>query len=132
MADTTRKDFRLQRLLMPYLEHHPGSERELADEFRTKASSIKRWANGYSRPTPRVEKSVIVSLKNKIYQEFQSVLDEGLTYNLELELAKEFEIATSTVKRWANGTSRPHPRFALMIIAYIRNKVAAIFLQYRD
>lgn len=127
MADTRRGYLELQRLLRAYLEHHPEKRRELADEFRVAVGTIRRWANGYSRPTPQVEKTVIASLKNKIHQELMSVLDSSLIYNLESELAREFEISISTVKRWVNGTSRPHPRFALMVIAYIRNKIAGIF-----
>ena len=35
MANDVEKDNYLQRLLKSYLDNHPGSERELADEFRT-------------------------------------------------------------------------------------------------
>jgi DNA-binding transcriptional regulator YiaG len=35
-------------------------------------------------------------------------------------LAKEFEVATSTVNRWARGAARPHPRISAQILAYIK------------
>lgn len=35
------------------------------------------------------------------------------------ELANEFQVADSTVSRWASGIARPHPRLQKMIVAYI-------------
>lgn len=123
MADFARKDTELQRLLRSYLDNHPGTERELADEFRTAVGTITRWANGHSHPARRAEEAIITSLKSKIYAELQNTLSTCLTDSLEIELATEFEVATSTVKRWANGTARPHPRLALMITAYVKSGV---------
>lgn len=127
MADTTRKDAQLQRLLRLYLDNHPGSERELADEFRTAVGTITRWANGHSRPARRVEELIVQALKDKIYKELQNILTDSLldnndhlTFDFASELATEFQVATSTVRRWASGTARPHPRLALMIIQYVK------------
>jgi transcriptional regulator with XRE-family HTH domain len=35
------------------------------------------------------------------------------------DLAAEFEVAVSTVSRWASGTARPHPRFQKLIVTAI-------------
>lgn len=125
MTDTTREDTQLQRLLRLYLDNHPGSERELADEFRTAVGTITRWANGHSRPARLAEQAIISALQVKTNQELQSILTNNLTESLELELAREFQVATSTVRRWAKGTARPHPRMALMIINYVKSKSQA-------
>jgi len=60
------KNPELQALLKAYLETHPGSERQLADEYRTAIGTITRWANGYSSPAPACAKAIIASLKSKI------------------------------------------------------------------
>ena len=125
MADTSRKDTELQRLLRFYLDNHPGNELGLADEFRTAVGTITRWANGRSRPARRTEELIISALQGKIHQELQSVLTTNLTNGLALELATEFQVATSTVKRWASGTARPHPRLAQMIINWVKSKSQA-------
>jgi DNA-binding transcriptional regulator YiaG len=39
------------------------------------------------------------------------------------ELASEFEVAESTVSRWANGVARPHPRAQKLIVATIEKRV---------
>ena len=39
------------------------------------------------------------------------------------ELAAEFEVAESTVSRWANGVARPHPRAQKSIVAAIEKRV---------
>ena len=39
------------------------------------------------------------------------------------ELASEFEVAESTVSRWANGVARPHPRAQKSIVAAIEKRV---------
>lgn len=39
------------------------------------------------------------------------------------ELASEFEVAESTVSRWANGVARPHPRAQRLIVAAIEKRV---------
>lgn len=35
------------------------------------------------------------------------------------ELAEEFEVAPSTVTRWANGVAKPHPKVKALILVYI-------------
>jgi len=40
------------------------------------------------------------------------------------ELASEFEVAESTVSRWANGVDRPHPRIQKMIVKSILKRVS--------
>jgi hypothetical protein len=59
-----------------------------------------------------------------IYTELQNLLKLYLAKNPEAErdLANKFQVATSTIKRWANGTARPHPRLVQKIVAHIRNK----------
>ncbi len=41
----------------------------------------------------------------------------------ERDLANEFQVAPSTVKRWASGTAHPHPRLAQMIIDFCQKQV---------
>lgn len=38
------------------------------------------------------------------------------------ELADEFEVSESTVSRWANGVTRPHPRLQQMVVTAIRRR----------
>lgn len=40
-----------------------------------------------------------------------------------LYLAEEFEVAKSTVNRWATGTAVPHPRLRKLILEYIAEKI---------
>lgn len=40
-----------------------------------------------------------------------------------LAIATNFEVATSTVERWAKGQVSPHPRLQNMIISYIAQKI---------
>ena len=122
MANDVEKDNYLQKLLKSYLDSHPGSERTLADEFRTAVGTITRWANGHSHPARQAQEKISRALEDKIYIELRDTLRYYLTDNLQLELAKEFEVATSTVRRWANFTAFPHPRLALMIIKYVKSK----------
>ena len=42
------------------------------------------------------------------------------------ELASEFEVAESTVSRWANGIAKPHPRMQKVIIASILKRVSRL------
>lgn len=37
------------------------------------------------------------------------------------DLAIRFEVAVSTVKHWANGSARPHPRLQKQVLAYIED-----------
>ncbi len=122
ITDDIEKDSYFQRLLKSYLDNHPGSERELADEFRTAVGTITRWANGHSRPARQAQEKISRALEEKIYTELRDTLRCHLTDNLQVELAKEFEVAISTVRHWANFTAFPHPRLALMIIKYVKSK----------
>ncbi|MDO8504337.1 MAG: hypothetical protein Q7S36_00590 [Candidatus Liptonbacteria bacterium] len=61
--------------------------------------------------------------------EFKDFLADALKKNPELELAliEEFELGMAgvlTVKKWANGTARPHPLFQEMIRKFIFEKTA--------
>ncbi len=40
------------------------------------------------------------------------------------DLASEFEVAESTVSRWATGVARPHPRLQRLIVAFLSRRVA--------
>ena len=39
------------------------------------------------------------------------------------ELAAEFEVAESTVSRWARGIARPHPRMQKLIVGAIEKRI---------
>jgi hypothetical protein len=38
---------------------------------------------------------------------------------MRLMLADEFEVAPSTVDRWARGTARPHPRIQKQVVGFM-------------
>jgi len=40
------------------------------------------------------------------------------------ELADEFQVAESTISRWAHGVARPHPRLQDLIVASIGKRAA--------
>jgi len=40
------------------------------------------------------------------------------------DLAVEFEVAESTVSRWAKGTARPHPRIQKQVIRSLQRRAA--------
>jgi len=40
------------------------------------------------------------------------------------ELADEFQVAESTVSRWAHGVARPHPRLQRLIVASLEKRAA--------
>lgn len=45
-------------------------------------------------------------------------------YNLQvLEMATEFQVADSTVERWASGVAVPHDRLRQMILNWIAEKI---------
>jgi len=45
-------------------------------------------------------------------------------YNLPvLEMATKFEVADSTVERWASGAAVPHPKLQQMILGYIAERI---------
>lgn len=39
------------------------------------------------------------------------------------EIAEEFEVADSTVARWASGAAVPHPKIRQIILHYISEKI---------
>ncbi len=41
---------------------------------------------------------------------------------LQRELAHEFEVDISTVSRWANGITKPHPRLQRQVVQSIKRK----------
>jgi hypothetical protein len=41
------------------------------------------------------------------------------------ELARSFQVADSTVSRWASGVARPHPRLQRLIVTSIHRRAAA-------
>jgi hypothetical protein len=40
-----------------------------------------------------------------------------------LEMATKFEVADSTIERWASGTAVPHPKLQQMILSYIAERI---------
>ena len=57
-------------------------------------------------------------------EEFPQLVDSSFAVlgTYQRDLAAEFEVAESTVSRWANGIARPHPRVQKQIIASIRKR----------
>lgn len=54
---------------------------------------------------------------------FCDVIGAALTLgNSQRELAREFEVAESTVSRWARGVARPHPRLQLQIVKSVKRR----------
>jgi len=43
----------------------------------------------------------------------------SLDRKLKKKLAKQFEVAESTVERWAKGVVKPRPRIQLQVIQFI-------------
>lgn len=82
---------------------------------------------------PKTKEATVFTLpslnlvKTDIHTELQNVLNQYLADNhgIERKIADEFQIAISTVKRWASGTARPDPRLAQTIIDYIKSKSQA-------
>jgi transcriptional regulator with XRE-family HTH domain len=56
---------------------------------------------------------------------FASIVSEYLTLSGKSRraLADEFEVAESTVSRWANGVARPHPRFCKLVVTWIQKRL---------
>ncbi|MDP3640388.1 MAG: hypothetical protein Q8R53_04265 [Nanoarchaeota archaeon] len=40
-----------------------------------------------------------------------------------LEIANKFQVASSTVERWASGTAVPHPKIRQIILGYLAEKM---------
>jgi len=61
---------------------------------------------------------------NQSSEDFARIVAAIQTLGLyQRELASEFEVAESTVSRWANGVARPHPRAQKLIVAAIEKRV---------
>lgn len=60
--------------------------------------------------------------------EFARILQESFTILglYQRDLARDFEVAESTVSRWAKGTSRPHPQIQRHIIGWISRRAAKV------
>jgi hypothetical protein len=55
---------------------------------------------------------------------FRDIVAGTISLGLYLrELAADFEVAESTVSRWARGIARPHPRLQKLVVADIERRV---------
>lgn len=63
--------------------------------------------------------------KNASSAEFAAILAAASTAlgMFQRDLAVEFEVAESTVSRWAKGTARPHPRIQKQIVRSLQRRV---------
>jgi hypothetical protein len=48
------------------------------------------------------------------------VANAGVLSRTQADLATSFEVAESTVSRWAKGTARPHPRIQKFVVSELR------------
>lgn len=42
------------------------------------------------------------------------------------DLARDFQVAESTVSRWAKGTARPHPAIQKLVLAWIGKRATKV------
>ncbi len=54
-------------------------------------------------------------------QEFAALIQRAIDAGKITQIANEYEVAESTVKRWASGIANPHPRLKKMIADYIKS-----------
>ncbi|MBI2099323.1 hypothetical protein HYT45_02830 [Candidatus Uhrbacteria bacterium] len=56
---------------------------------------------------------------------FKDFIAGSLKKNSELQnkIANAFEVANSTVERWATGVSRPSPRLEKLIIRFVKQQL---------
>jgi ribosome-binding protein aMBF1 (putative translation factor) len=47
------------------------------------------------------------------------------------DLARDFEVAESTVSRWAKGVAKPHPHVQRLVIAWIGKRAERLAAVYR-
>jgi DNA-binding transcriptional regulator YiaG len=59
---------------------------------------------------------------NKSPEGFTQIVRSAIGMLYQRELAAEFEVAVSTVSRWASGTARPHTRIQKLIVAEIEKR----------
>ena len=66
--------------------------------------------------------------------EFARIVDSclGVFGMSQREMANEFEVAESTVSRWANGVARPHPRLSKLIVGFIQKRARRIARDTRE
>jgi len=59
---------------------------------------------------------------------FQDIVADalGVLGLYQRELAAEFQVAESTVSRWASGVARPHPRLQGLVVAAIGKRAARV------
>jgi hypothetical protein len=71
----------------------------------------------------RLDEGIAMLQKIDNRNELQSTLSQYLIDNPEnvCELANKFQVAVSTVRRWAGGTARPHPEIADFVVSYIKS-----------
>ena len=106
------------------LKKHPELKSVIADEFEIAKSTVERWATGASNPLPLVEKLVVRFVKELLEEkvDFKEFIASSLEKNPELQnkIANAFEVANSTVERWATGVSRPSPRLEKLIVKFVK------------
>ena len=80
---------------------------------------------GTFNPESKEFQAITLASLNLTKSELQNVLDSYLADNpeAEREMADEFQVAVSTVKRWQNGTARPHPKLVQLIVDYVKSKI---------
>lgn len=56
---------------------------------------------------------------------FKEIIKEAIenSFILDKDLSNEFEVHSSTVKRWVSGISVPLPRFRKLILLFIKNHI---------
>jgi hypothetical protein len=55
------------------------SQRELAEQFEVAESTVSRWAKGYARPHPRVQRYVVSTLRKQVLRAMKARTPEALT-----------------------------------------------------
>ena len=57
--------------------------------------------------------------------DFKEFIASSLKKNPKLEsaIADEFEVAKSTMGRWANGVSKPSPRLEKLIVKFVKTQL---------
>ena len=61
-----------------------------------------------------------VGLEEQRRAVFHQILkDKNLSKEIKAKLAREFQVADSTVERWINGVAKPHPLMQEAILKFI-------------
>lgn len=69
---------------------------------------------------PGVKLTTVESIQSELQELVQAFLRSNP--NSERELANEFGASLGTIKRWASGTSAPHPLGCQPVIDYLKKK----------